>query len=592
MNGLKISKDLALPWDAITQTFSILAMRRIGKTYTASVMAEEFVAASLPFVALDPTGAWWGLRATADGKAEGLPVIIIGGEHGDVPLEATAGKVIADLVVDHPGCYVVDMSATESNAEQDRFATDFAERLYRRKNKVRTPLHLFVDEADSFAPQKPMPGQQRMLGAFEALVRRGGIRGIGTTLITQRPAVLNKNVLTQVECLIVLNMNAPQDQDAIDDWVKRNGTKEQRDTMMQSLASLQQGEAWFWSPNWLRIFKKVRIRERRTFNSSATPKAGEKVIVPQQLAPVDLVRLGKEITETIERASENDPTVLKRKNAELRQKLAQMERLMQPVNKSPEQIEIEKPKIVEIPTLTDRERAVFEEIAGWMAQINASLGVAKEFLNVLPSVRQDILNRLSFAQRMPLRPQKLTSLPPVRRTVPNPVSALPRPGKTVSVEVDAGDIRLGKCERSILAALIQYPQGRSAIQVAVLTGYSCNSGGFNNALGKLRSLEYITRGSPIKITEGGEARLGNSWEPLPEGEDLVKYWLAQLPKCERIILETLVKIYPDGLGSQELGEQTGYSSNSGGFNNALGRLRTLELVSRGQPIKASENLFP
>ena len=125
--------------------------------------------------------------AAADGKAEGLPVVIIGGEHGDVPLEPTAGKVIADLVVDHPGCYVVDLSSTESNAEQDRFACDFAERLYRRKNKVRTPLHLFVDEADAFAPQRPLPGQQRMLGAFEALVRRGGIRGIGTTLITQRP---------------------------------------------------------------------------------------------------------------------------------------------------------------------------------------------------------------------------------------------------------------------------------------------------------------------------------------------------------------------------------------------------------------------
>ena len=99
MSSLKISKELALPLDAITQTFAILAKRRIGKTYTASVMAEEFVANSLPFVALDPTGAWWGLRAAADGKSEGLPVVIIGGDHGDVPLEPTAGKVIADLVL-------------------------------------------------------------------------------------------------------------------------------------------------------------------------------------------------------------------------------------------------------------------------------------------------------------------------------------------------------------------------------------------------------------------------------------------------------------------------------------------------------------
>lgn len=265
--ALHISADIKIPTDAVTQSFAILAQRGKGKTYTASVMAEEFFEAGLPFVVLDPTGAWWGLRAAADGKAAGLPVIVIGGEHGDVPLEPTAGQVIADLVVDHPGFYVCDLSATESNAAQDKFACAFAERLFRRKSKVREPLHLFVDEADSFAPQRPMPGQQRMLGAYEQIVRRGRIYGLGVTLITQRAAVLNKNVLTQVEALIVLQMNSPQDQDAIDDWVKRNGTREQRDTLMQSLASLPLGEAWFWSPGWMRVFEKIHVRERRTFNS-------------------------------------------------------------------------------------------------------------------------------------------------------------------------------------------------------------------------------------------------------------------------------------------------------------------------------------
>jgi hypothetical protein len=31
--------------------------------------------------------------------------------------------------------------------------------------------------------------------------------------------------------------------------------------------------------------------------------------------------------------------------------------------------------------------------------------------------------------------------------------------------------------------------------------------------------------------------------------------------------------------------------DSGGFNNALGRLRTMELITRGQPITASDELF-
>src|SRR4051794_974031 len=156
---LQLAADLSLPLDAVTQTFAILARKGAGKTHTAMVMMEEMVKANLQVAALDPLGAWWGLRSSADGQRPGLPVTIIGGEHGDVPLEPTAGKVIADLVVEHGGSFVIDMSLFESNSAQDKFAMEFGERIYRAKASNRSPLHLMVDEADSFAPQRPQPGQ-------------------------------------------------------------------------------------------------------------------------------------------------------------------------------------------------------------------------------------------------------------------------------------------------------------------------------------------------------------------------------------------------------------------------------------------------
>ena len=324
-NILKISDTFSLPTDAVSQTFAILARKRSGKTYTASVIAEEMVYNKIPFVVLDPTGAWWGLRSGKDGMPKGgLPVYVIGGAHG-IPLESTAGKVIADQVVEHPSYYVIDLSGFSSNAEQDRFATDFGERLYRAKDKHRFPMHLFIDEADSFAPQKPMPNQMRMLGAYEALVRRGGIKGIGITMITQRPAVINKNILSQLECLMVLQMTSPHDQDAIEDWVKRNGTEERKKTLMSSLASLGKGECWIWSPAWLDIFKKVQIRERHTYNSSATPEYGSKNVQPI-LKPINLDKLSEQIRATAERVKESDPEILKRKIRELQDKLSRADK--------------------------------------------------------------------------------------------------------------------------------------------------------------------------------------------------------------------------------------------------------------------------
>ncbi len=571
MTKLHIATGFTLPLDAQTQTFAVLAKRRVGKTYTASVMAEEFVAAGLPFVVLDPTGAWWGLRASADGKSEGLPVVIIGGGHGDVPLEATAGKVIADLVVEHPGFYIIDTSGTESDAEQDRFATDFASQLYRLKEKHRDPLHLFVDEADLFAPQRPFPNQTRMLGAFEALVRRGGIRGIGLTLITQRPAVLNKNVLTQTECLIVLQMTAPQDQDAIDDWVKRNGTKEQRDTMMASLASLKKGEAWIWSPSWLEMFKRVQIRERRTFNSSATPRAGEKQMVPQRLAPVDLAKLKDRIASTIEQAKADDPKELRKQIAELQQQLRGAQ------SQPKVETKIER---VEVPVLTNK------QVEQLVTSMETFINFAREVINNA----RDIQRLIETAAKSSLTTKSVTDPKVVSPIIRQPFGQhdslirQDRPGGGTEVKLD-------KARRAILTVLAQYPNGRTLNQVAILSGYAIGTGGFNNAISALRSSRFIhgDKGN-LQITSDGAAALGQ-YDPLPTGQDLIAYWQHKLGKAERSAFDVLVNIYPQAMHRDDLAQSAGYTPGTGGINNALSRLRTLELATGRVDMKANDTLF-
>ena len=295
MAELHLAADFAIPADAVTQTFAILAKRGVGKTYCASVLVEELLKAGLHAVVVDPIGVWWGLRASADGTRPGLPIVILGGDHGDVPLTVTADQVIADLIVDERISVVLDL-AHFRKGEQVRFMTDFAERLYHRN---REPLHLVLDEADSFAPQRPMKGQERMLGAVEDLVRRGRARGIGVTLVTQRSAVLNKDVRTQAEVLVALRTIAPQDRDAIDAWIKVHGTPAQREELMTSLPSLPIGTAWFWSPGWLDVFRRVQVRQRETFDSSATPTVGAQPRTPGALAPVDIEKIRTRIAATM-----------------------------------------------------------------------------------------------------------------------------------------------------------------------------------------------------------------------------------------------------------------------------------------------------
>jgi len=126
---LSIAPNLKLPEEAVTETFAILGKRGSGKTTTTRVLTEELLHVGLPALILDPTGVWWGLRASADGAGDGYPVIIFGGDHADVPLEETSGSLIADVVVTRRISAVLDLSGLSKSGTR-RFCTDLLERLY------------------------------------------------------------------------------------------------------------------------------------------------------------------------------------------------------------------------------------------------------------------------------------------------------------------------------------------------------------------------------------------------------------------------------------------------------------------------------
>jgi DNA helicase HerA-like ATPase len=292
---LQISKELLLPIELVTSTQAILAKRGVGKTHTASVVAEEMLHNKLPIIAIDPTGAWYGLKSSKDGKHAGYPVAVFGGEHADIPLEDTAGETIASAIVKHRFSAIIDISLLRKG-QWYKFLAPFLETLYLQN---REPVHLFVDEAHKLAPQKPMGGdlnEFRVIGAMEDIVQMGRRKGIGCTVISQRPAVLNKNVLTQCELLCVMRMIHNLDIKAVKEWVDVHGDKDKASQMISELPSLPKGTAWFWSPGMRpEIFGKAMVRDRETFDSSATPELGKKARSPKVLAQIDLEKLGEQI---------------------------------------------------------------------------------------------------------------------------------------------------------------------------------------------------------------------------------------------------------------------------------------------------------
>lgn len=553
----RIAGDLALPVDAVTETFLIFGKRGSGKTTAASVFTEEVIGAGLPVSVIDPMGAWWGLRASADGQGPGLPVTILGGEHADLGLPHDAGAAVADLAVTERLPMVLDLFLM-SKTQQRQFVTDFMEHLFRRN---REPMHLVVDEADRFAPQRGTAEQARLVGAYEDIVLRGRKPGIGSTSITLRPAQLHSAIRSQVEVLIAMRLLGKLDVNAIDEWIRLHATDEDARELKASLPSLPVGTAWVWSPGWLELLTKVQIRARHTFNSSATPKVGERVIVPREFARVDPADLQR-MAALLQPAAPDEPaggqgnTALRRQVAELRAALTAAG------NRAPERIEV--------PVLGDADR---EALAG------------------LVRAMQDLGGKLAPLLAQPGRP---AIAPPPRAASP----AVSRPVAPRAVRPDAtpvADAALKPGALRVLGALARrHPLRVTRPQLAALAGMKRTGGAFQSYYSALRGGGFIAEdGGLISVTPEGLAAAGVEAGAEPTaGDDLREMWRGILKPKAWAVLEQLLTVYPETRTKAELAEAVGMTASGGGFQGYLTTLSTNDLVSAsGGDLRAAEVFF-
>lgn len=580
MSTLRLATGLSLPLDAATQTLLIVGKRGSGKSSTATRFAEQLITARVPVAVLDPVDVWYGLKAGADGRdVGGLEVYVFGGRHADLPLEPTAGALMADVLVDDR-INAIMVIRQFSNREKAQFVSAFADRLFQRNQDA---LHLICEEAHEVMPQQPFKGEEEMLGRMQRLNKLGRSSGIGMSSVTQRPASLNKNVTTQAEILIAHRLLGPQDVKAIEEWIKHHRVEALKQQVLSTLGELKTGDAWVWAPDFPEEhpigLKRVHMFMPETFDSRRTPKPGEQRREPRQLAPVDLEKLEARMTATIERAKQTDPKELQREVGRLRSELAK-----KPAAVAPAMV---KERRIEVPILKDSHLQRFERAVGvWVKGVDQLGGITTSVGGMVRELQGTLAKVRANGAGPPL---SLGRVSPAEMPAPRPVLAHrpPRPD---------GDVKLGLAQRKILTVLAQYPQGRTVTQLALLTGYAAGGGAFRNPMSALRTLQFIEGAGQIRLTAQGEAALGE-WEPLPEpGAALLDYWMRRLGHAEREILRVLAAAYPRSLTVQDVARQTrsskgdAYEPEGGAFRNPMSRLRTLELIEGRGEVRLSNVL--
>jgi len=576
-----MTDKIIIPEAALQQHIAVLGKTGSGKTYAAKgAIVEPLLERGRRVGIIDPTGAWWGLRSSRDGKGPGFPVLVLGGDHGDLPLPALGGAAVARLLVEQGVNLVADTSHL-TVGESARWFIDFAGTIY-RLNK--TPLHLVIDEAHNFAPQGkvPDPDTGRMLHAANRLASGGRSRGIRLIMVTQRPQKLHKDTLTSADTLIAMRVLAPHDRQAVKDWIDGCGDAPQGRVVLGSLAGLQRGEGWVWYPEGGHLVQ-AKFPRIVTFDSSATPTDGHLIAAPKGSAEIDLTEIKSALADAVREAEANDPKLLRAEVARLRAELARSTS----ENHSTEALRAEYMRghddgasagLLQLKTVADRLSGINSELSKCTTELG-SVGV-----HLYGAVDAAKAHRVNLpASSFPTSEAAAARIGSAHIARRQPAARNPAAKGQPMV--------IGKAERLILTALAQYPEGRTKIQVAVLTGYAVGGGGFNNAIGALRSAGRINGSADrLVITPQGISDLG-PFDPLPQGQDLLRYWLGQLGKAERKALEELAAAYPRTLSKPQLAARAGYEPGGGGFNNALSRLRTLELISGRGEMRASEEFF-
>jgi hypothetical protein len=615
MARLKVSPGFSFPEDAVTSTILTYGGKGMGKSNSGAVFLEELSKNGLRWSALDPMGVLWGLRYSADGRGSGIECLILGGPHGDIPIEPTGGTVVADLVVNESVNVIIDFSRKRSGemwgvGERVRFVNDYGKRLYQLQGslidgKRHEPIFQLIDEAARFMPQTIRQGEvdaAKCLSTWATIVEEGRNVGIGVGLLTQRSARLNKDVAELADVMIAFRTVGPNSVAAVMDWLGEHAPKEKIKGYVEQLRSLPRGTALVVSPGWLQIEAVVPMRARETFDSSSTPKPGEhgRKVSGRGAAP-DLAKYTERMKETIERAREDDPKALKQTVIQLRHELAQ-EKTRKVVPTA----------AAAVPTPT---RADPQEIAKIRAEL---LAEAQGFLDQrkeevrrrLNDATSEIMN--SAAWVLPKPSQRVEAALATLKSVPAPVSSanrrapIPAPHthsdtRTNSLPkpaLPAGDRDgLSASQSAILQAIGNgIAIGRPVLTrtwAAFLAGVSPKSSGFEKNLSTLRTRGFIDygAGSTLFLTEEGRKLVPVTQAVNEDG--LHRQIASMLSSSQANIMRELLAQRGEPMTREELAEACNVSAKSSGFEKNLSSLRSLKLIDYGpqSTVFAVDDLF-
>ncbi|MFT4944702.1 MAG: hypothetical protein ACI9K3_000639 [Halovenus sp.] len=225
-----------------------------GKSNSASVVAERLLDNELGLLIVDIDGEYYGLK-------EEYEILHAGGdEECDIQVTTDHAEKLAGLALEQNVPIILDVSSYLDESVAERLLTAVARSLFAKAKKQKQPFLLLVEEIHEYIPEQGSVGECGQM--LIKIGKRGRKHGLGLCGVSQRPADVKKDFITQCDWLLWHRLT----------W--QNDTRVVRrildGTYADAVESLDDGEG-FLVTDWTDDVRRVQFHRKQTFDAGATP---------------------------------------------------------------------------------------------------------------------------------------------------------------------------------------------------------------------------------------------------------------------------------------------------------------------------------
>ncbi|WP_230198529.1 helicase HerA domain-containing protein [Halopiger goleimassiliensis] len=248
--------DLYLPVvELLTGRGFVTGKSGSGKSNTASVIAEELLEAGFPLLIVDTDGEYYGLKEEYEMLHAGAD------EECDIQIGPEHAEQMAELALEENVPIILDVSGYLDEDVADELLRETARQLFVKEKKMKKPFLLVVEEVHEYIPEGGGVGETGNL--LIKIGKRGRKHGLGIMGISQRPADVKKDFITQANWLVWHRLTWDNDTKVVGRIIDNEYS--------ELVSDLDDGQA-FVQTDWDEVdVRKVQFRRKRTFDAGATP---------------------------------------------------------------------------------------------------------------------------------------------------------------------------------------------------------------------------------------------------------------------------------------------------------------------------------